>query len=777
MGTEMYDTVPFFNNNCNMKKTALFLLMFVVATMAMAKPVPQSQLNRICEHFFSGATTMQPLGDNGEMMLYRPVGSQGFLLLATDDCVRPVLAYSYTGRFDLEDMPEHILHWLKGYERNIASCVAAGVEASPEVAAEWQRWLRGAPKSSGNQVGPLLTTTWGQFPYYNVMCPYDTAHNDHVKVGCVAVAIGQIMKYWNYPATGLGSYTYNSMLYINGETYTFDSVSADFGAATYDWEHMPDSLNAFSDSVSVNAVAQLLFHAGVSVGMLYSYFGSAALSGSYDDFNSRCAENALRYNFKYDQRLHIINKNEFSNCQWIGILRNDLDLGQPIYYAAEDPNIGGHAFVIDGYDSLGFFHINWGWKTECDGYFLIDSLTSTRYSGVVFNFSDWCTAIVGIRPMDSFDTTAPVVINVVSSDTTMGTVTGGGTYTALADTVMINAHATEGHRLARWSSGNMNNPRYILAMGSFTDTAIFEPLHGDTLAYCGNEIWTYWIPYEDNTADWGIRLPSSVIPLHKELTAVQFAVYDNAPYELRVYLGDSITDATLAYTQMFDTLQFTGPFEWYTLELNTPLVIPANTTVWVTFHVEDCTGILPAIGGRYTGNEDGAWYRGINGWTTFDIYEVYTWQIRAITQSTDKVHLAVSPNDINRGDVYGGGYFWPGDTVMLTAVPKTGYRFSYWSNESTDNPLTFVITSDTTFIAFFDPINGISDLESDGLTLTLYERTLTVDNLSGDMVSVYDVQGRCLSSFRTLHATVHFPAAGVYMIKAEGCKAKKIIVY
>lgn len=762
-----------------LKNFFLLLTTLAVASVAMAKPVPQDKLNRICDWFFPHRDViMQSVGAHGEMVLFSPIAAPGFLLLSTDDCVRPVLAYSHTNYFYLENMPEHIREWLEGYERDIASRIAGGEEASPEVVADWQRWLEASPKSNGRYVNPLLTTTWAQFPYYNMWCPYDTTENDYVKVGCAAVAMGQVMKYWNHPATGMGSNTYTSTIAMNGNTYVFGPLSADFGSTTYDWQHMTDNLSASSDSVAVNAVAQLLFHAGVSIEMMYSYYGSGAYLSSFDIIYDPTVENALKYNFRYSQSLTSFYKDDFNNRQWAEMIRNEMDEERPVIYSGYGSD-GGHAFVIDGYDSLGLFHINWGWNGESNGYFLIDSLAPTRNNSVVMNFSSDASAIFGIRPMDSVSLTAPVVINMVSNDTTMGRVVGGGIYQPVADTVTVLARAAEGYRFIRWSSGSLNNPRIFLAMDDISDTAFFGPLHEDTLAYCGDAKSSAWRVSPTDPVSWGIRLPSVARHPHKELSAVQLYVGDASPYELRIYLGDSISDATLAYSETYNIQAADGLGQWHTLLLDSVLIVPDDKTLWVTFYVEDCSNVYPATWGRYTGNDDGAWYRNSNGTWIPRADHTRAWLIRAILTSVRQVNVAVSPNDINMGDVVGGGLHWPGDTVTLRAIPRQGYQFVNWGDSSiTDNPLVFIVQRDTIMIAYFESLNGITDVASDAPAVILDGRMLTISNLRGLPVEIYDVQGHRLyaETQQAFSIQVQLPAPGVYLLRFSDRPARKVVV-
>lgn len=102
---------------------------FSVASAVMAKPVNMSQASDVASRFFPGVDLNVTMLEN--IYVFSPINREGFVLVAADDCVRPVLAYSYTNCFSLENMPVHIRQWLEGYERDIAARVASGGETSP----------------------------------------------------------------------------------------------------------------------------------------------------------------------------------------------------------------------------------------------------------------------------------------------------------------------------------------------------------------------------------------------------------------------------------------------------------------------------------------------------------------------------------------------------------------------------------------------------------------------------------------------------------------------
>ena len=186
--------------------------------------------------------------------------------------------------------------------------------------------------------------------------------------------MSQIMYYWRYPINGSLSHTYYN--------YPYGSQTANFAAATYNWNAMLPA------TTTVNTeMAKIGRHAGVSVNMDYGPDGSGALSQS--------VPGALKNYFKYDNSCAIHDKSSYSNTNWDNLLKGDLDIGRPIYYSGQDASVGGHAFVCDGYDnsSTTMYHFNWGWSGSGNGYFLLSSMNSGNGS---FNQSQ--SAVTSIFP-------------------------------------------------------------------------------------------------------------------------------------------------------------------------------------------------------------------------------------------------------------------------------------------------------------------------------------------------------------------------------------------
>lgn len=242
-------------------------------------------------------------------------------------------------------------------------------------------------------VQPLLKTTWGQNTPYNQHCPQRTNADGELEncpVGCVALALGQIMKYYNYPETGKGSKSYQPF-------GLSEVISADFENTQYHWELMRDSYVRFGSYKSytdeeADAVATLLFHTGVSVGTIYQLSGSSAFA--YGNIPRDLVEN-----FRYaEDEIRYLSRNDYDKEEWMALIFNELSNGRPIFYAGNSPTSGGHAFVLDGYDTTGQVHINWGWRGTDNEYYDIDLLEGEN------NYSENQSMVIGIMPPSDTNT-------------------------------------------------------------------------------------------------------------------------------------------------------------------------------------------------------------------------------------------------------------------------------------------------------------------------------------------------------------------------------------
>lgn len=298
----------------------------------------------------------------GTAFNFRP---DGFVVVSASGNTYPVLGYSMKGKYGNGTPPDALLAWFRYYGRQM-DAVAGDAAPAPEIREARERYLAGSRVlPAGRAVEPMLRTTWDQGNYYNGMCPPDPAGpGGRCYAGCVATAVGQLMYYHRWPEQGTGEYSYTHPDY--GVQY------ANFGEATYNWNGMETSLNGPN-----RHIAQLLYHLGISFDMDYGPNGSGMWNHS--------AANSMRNFFKYGPETQYIFR-DTTTMNWDSILVANLDARKPLYYAGWEAvgSDNGHAFVCDGYAPDNFYHFNWGWSSNYDGYFLLTALTP---GGSNFNFA------------------------------------------------------------------------------------------------------------------------------------------------------------------------------------------------------------------------------------------------------------------------------------------------------------------------------------------------------------------------------------------------------
>lgn len=320
-------------------------------------------------------------GSNTIYYIFNVGEDEGFVIISADDIVYPVLAYSFRGSLDPYNQPPNAESWLKRYKDQIIYAKENQLPASEKVSDIWEKYsdysISDSPKSM-MQVLPLVTATWNQGGYYNDSCPPDpNGSGGNALVGCVAVAMGQIMRYHESPLQGSG---YHSYLHP-----TYGLLSANFGATTYNWSAMPDDVNSPNP-----AVAQFLYHCGVATDMNYGPYASGTVSAN--------AKNALISYFGYANSTDIDYKQGYTEEKWNQLLRTELDALWPMYYAGTDvQGMSAHAFVCDGYQGNDHFHFNWGWGGWSDGYYYTSDLSPGSSD---FNANQH---IIKIRPSGTYD--------------------------------------------------------------------------------------------------------------------------------------------------------------------------------------------------------------------------------------------------------------------------------------------------------------------------------------------------------------------------------------
>lgn len=395
----------------------------------------------------------------------------GFVIIAGDDAVTPVLGYTSTGSFDAENLPDGLKDLLKSYERQIA---ALG-----------DNYVANQTATRAGLTGEnlLKTAEWNQMAPFNKYTP-----NNYV-TGCVATAGAIVMKHHGYPAKGTGSHSYT----WNGKT-----LSANF-EHTYDWASMPAKYDGTNDA-AFDGVARLMADLGVAVEMQYNKDGSGAYIGNL--------VTALQKYYGYSKLSHLMAIEDVGAEAWNGRLREEIDANRPVLYAASDPAGGGHAFVIDGYKDESF-SVNWGWGGYCDGFYKIGALnpeSAGKPTGDKYNVGQ--SAVFGMQPSDGTEKVSGMgfltnvgelqMLNMNITDVKKGQNgvifsapignTGDQSYTGEAAVALMNAKG-EMREIVSSSSQTFNNlsrgSYYPYLSFSFVSTVDAEP--GDYLAIVAKE--------------------------------------------------------------------------------------------------------------------------------------------------------------------------------------------------------------------------------------------------------------------------------------------------
>ena len=367
-----------------MKKNVLLLMILVALGMTVqARPVSLETAQSLGQSFVSAnfeptrqstdlALVYSAFSDRGEACYYIfNVGDAGFVIVAGDDNYRPIIGYSEQGTFNPDDMAPALADYLEVVRQGVMTASQAP-SAKASVAADWamlESSGRLVSRHGGREDVFLVQTTWNQNYPYNYFCPEgEGGPGGHCYAGCVATAAAQLMKYWDHPLHGQGSYTYTPE-----DHPEYGPLTVNFGEATYDWDNMPNSISASSPQEQIEAVAQLIYHVGVSVDMNYRPTSSGAVTGKLCD--------RMPAYFFYTDRMQNLYREDYTHEAYMQLVIDAIDMQWPMVHRG-----GGHAYVLDGYNDNDMVHFNWGWGGSSDGWFNIDDHGYTDGESVIYNY-------------------------------------------------------------------------------------------------------------------------------------------------------------------------------------------------------------------------------------------------------------------------------------------------------------------------------------------------------------------------------------------------------
>lgn len=374
------------------KRYSLIIVMAMFIVCAFADPVTKSAARQIAKNFLSEqgksvkseparAARVHPSNTLEEVPAYYVFNSsdnKSFVIVSGDDQIEQILGYSMNGAFDENDLPENLKAWLQGYAEEIEMIISGrGVPAKVQL--------------HSSSIGQRMSTTWNQSSPYNGMCVFN---GNTCVTGCTATAIAQVMRYHRWPTaetTSVPGYT----------TGTYSYNVEELPATIFDWNSMLNDYKSvdYTDT-QATAVATLMRYVGQGVKMNYGPSSGASFGN---------AIHALTHYFDYDKDVTYEKAGTYSIQNWDNLIYNELTM-RPVVYEGYSTG-GGHAFVIDGYDSSnGMYYVNWGWGGSKDGWYRLRIMDpdggGIGASSTRDGYSNSQGAIIGLKPNDGSQTTS-----------------------------------------------------------------------------------------------------------------------------------------------------------------------------------------------------------------------------------------------------------------------------------------------------------------------------------------------------------------------------------
>lgn len=372
-----------------MKKYLLLLFTLVFAMTSYADKVTEQQALQKAQRFFKdkqivskSLTRSMTRGDQSasqeDFYVFNAEKNGGFVIISGDDRTPEVLGYADSGSLDLNNLPPNLKGWLEEYSKQIKALDHSGITQKIKTS-------KAVTRTTKTPVEPLITTKWGQYSPYNLQCP--EIDGKHCVTGCVATAMAQIMNYHKWPqeaCAAIPAYT----------TATRQIQMEALPPTTFKWDKMRDRYWEGEQGESADAVAELIRYCGQAVEMNYDINESGSSESPW---------HFMKY-FGYGKNAKTVSMSQYTITQWEDILYKELSEGRPIIYWGANL-VTAHDFICDGYDGNGYYHFNWGWSGDADGFFLLSLLYDIDLFG---GYTIGQAAIIGLQP-ENGDTTIPYV--------------------------------------------------------------------------------------------------------------------------------------------------------------------------------------------------------------------------------------------------------------------------------------------------------------------------------------------------------------------------------
>ena len=376
-----------------MKKSLFIIVLLLIEFVGLARPVSLHKAERVALEFLGikqetksasplhllwTGEPMTKVGDGIPAFYVFERDGRGFVIVAGDDCIRPILGYSFDSNFNVDGMPENVAFWFNSISELVKGIRRDGTIQSSEMLVEW-----GSVSTKSSDGVKLITALWNQVSPYNIFTPMlRNGGIDHCYVGCTNTATAIVMRYHEHPEKGVGvlpDYTYSK----GGITRTQPGHAL---GHKYDWNNMPtNNLDESTPLYQSEQVAQLMYDCAVMNKCKWNPYNA--------ETDPRNIPYALATFMDYDRSIRYLERSGYSATEWEKMICEEIDCRRPVIYAGQHEEGNGHAWVIDGYASNGYFYMNWGWGGRSNGYFVISPL-----SEAAMNFTINHRMVIGIKP-------------------------------------------------------------------------------------------------------------------------------------------------------------------------------------------------------------------------------------------------------------------------------------------------------------------------------------------------------------------------------------------
>ena len=324
-----------------------------VVTPKEAENIAQKYIKLPTKKATRGLSKQSGYSQNAPYYIYNDAQNKGFVIVSGTTEMGEILAYSNENALDTTNLHPGLAQLLNSYKMAFKA-----INTNNAVETEAKKGAFFA-----KTVAPLLKTTWSQDAPYNALLGYNYT-------GCVATTISQVLKYHEWPVQGMGNVSY-----VN--TSDNRTLSGNLNLSQYDWANMLPNYDAPVQATQAqrNAVAKLMKDVGLASGMQYHPgFAVATNQGAFDAFVKH-----------FDYQATCVYQSTEGPSVFADLLRQELVDGFPFYfYGATKDYKGAHAWVVDGFDDKGFFHMNFGWNGQSNGYYSLSALNLSQ-SGKEFN--------------------------------------------------------------------------------------------------------------------------------------------------------------------------------------------------------------------------------------------------------------------------------------------------------------------------------------------------------------------------------------------------------